>query len=382
MPSFMASFANESLLLSLLRGEAQSPSPGAIAEPSAFVDLCRRHRVASLAYQAASRREGLLPPETLAALRETARKTLVDNLILLKALRDLASALTEEGTGFLLLKGASLLGFLYPEIQQRPMSDLDILIREKDWPKVAETLGGRGYRLPSEGEERYYQEFWYHQLVETPGSPSCYVEFHWNLESVERSRIDPDELIRDALACEIEGERFLRLCDDHLLLHLAVHLAHHHCDPSLHWVEDLRRLLALGSLDWDRVKSTARMWGVENCLAYSLAYVEKVFPGTVPEPARRFAFSPLRRSILGGLRTENPVLPHRPLGEGPLRHVVSMSLLDRWSDVGRYVAVHSVSRIARALGVSRVKPPGRSGAGKSPHPAGREGGIRSGPSGR
>ena len=359
MPSFMASFASERLLLSLLREEVQSPSPDAIADPSAFVELCRRHRVASLIYQAASRREGALPPEALAALREATRKTLVDNLILLKALRNLASALTEEGTGFLLLKGASLLGFLYPEIQQRPMTDLDLLIREKDWPKVAETLGGLGYRLPFDEEERYYQEIWYHQLVETPGSPSCYVEFHWNLESVERSRIDPDELIRDALACEIEGEKFLRLCDDHLLLHLAVHLAHHYHDPSLHWVEDLRRLLVLGNLDWERVGTTARMWGVENCLAYSLGYVEKVFPGIVPEPGRRFTLSPLRGAILRGLRTENPALPHRPLGGSPLRHAVSMSLLDRWSDVGRYVAAHSVSRIARALGVSRGKPPGR-----------------------
>jgi hypothetical protein len=313
---FMASFVHENFLLSLLRGEARGPFPGAIEDPSAFVELCRRHRVASLVYQAVSRGEGALPPEILAALRETARKTLVDNLI------------------------------------------------------------------PSEGRERYYQEMWYHQLVETPDSPSCYVEFHWNLESVERSRIDPEELIRDALACEIEGERFLRLCDEHLLIHLAVHLAHHHDDPSLHWVEDLRRLLALGKLDWKRVGSTARMWGVENCLAYSLGYVEKVFPGAVPGPGRRFTLSPLRSVILRGLRSENPTLPHRPLEGSALRHLVSMSLLDRWLDVARYVASHSVSRVARSLGVSRVMPPGRSRDGTSLHPANRERGGRRGSSRR
>jgi len=356
MPLFMDSFSTERLLLSFLRGDSQGPPPEAPADPSAFVDLCRRHRVGSLIYQAASRREGALPAGALSALRETTRKTLVDNLILLRALRDLASALTEEGTGFLVLKGASLLGFLYPEIQQRPMTDLDLLIREKDWPKVAETLGGKGYRLPPDEEERYYQEIWYHQLVETPGSPSCLVEFHWNLESVERSRIDPDELIRDAVACEIEGEKFLRLSDDHLLLHLAVHLAHHYRDPSLHWVEDLRRLLKMGSLDWGRVGETARSWGVENCLAYSLGYVEKVFPGAVPEPALRFHLSPLRRRILTLLGTGNPLLPHRPLEGSFLGHAVSMSLLDRWSGAARYVAAHSASRIARALGVSRNKP--------------------------
>ncbi len=354
----MESYASERLLLSLLRGEFRGPASGPPADPRRFVDLCRRHRVATLIYQAGSRIGGALPPEAQSALRETARKTLVDNLILLKALLDIASALTEEGTGFVLLKGVSLLGFLYPEIQQRPMTDLDLLIREKDWPKVAETLRQRGYRLPSGEEERFNQEVWYHQLVETPGTPSCNVEFHWNLESVERSRIDPDELIRDAVSCEIEGERFLRLCDDHLLLHLAVHLAHHHPDPSLHWVEDLRRILARGNLDWEAIGKTAGAWGVRNCLAYSLEYVERIFPGSLPEAARRFRLSPVRAAIFRSLRTSDPTLPHRPVGESPLRHAVSMALLDRWADAARYVAVHSASRTARALGISRIRQAG------------------------
>jgi len=323
-----------------------------------LLELCRRQRVAPLVFQAASREPGALPADVLQALKEASRKTLVDNLILLRALRDVAAALAEEGTGFVLLKGVSLLGFLYPEIQLRPMTDLDLLIREKDWPKVAETLGARGYRLPSDEQERYYRERWYHQLVSTPGPPSCYVEFHWNLESVERSRIDPDELIRDAVSCDIEGERFLRLCDDHLLLHLATHLAHHHSDPALLWTEDLRRLLQRGSLDWERVAKTARAWGVTNCVAYSLQYVEKIFPGTVPPLAGRFTLSPARRAILRGVGTANPILPHRPLAGSPIRHAVSMTLLDRWIDVARYVAAHSVTRLGRSLGLLRGAPAG------------------------
>jgi len=345
----MTSFTNEYSLLALLGRAPSSNIDGRRIDPDVFVDLCRRHRVASLAYQAMAEGNGVWPPEILEPLKETTRKTLVDNLLLLKALRDAAAALTEEGTGFVLLKGASLLGFLYPEIQLRPMTDLDLLIREKDWPKVAGTLGQRGYRLPSAEEERFFRETWYHQLIETPGSPPCGVEFHWNLESVDRSRIDPDELIRDAVPCEIEGEEFLRLCDDHLLLHLSVHLAHHYSTPSLHWVEDLRRLLVRGNFDWDRIARTAGAWRVGNCLAYSLGYVERVYPGTLPDPARRFALSPARVLILRTFGTSDPTLPHRALDRSPVRHAVSMALLDRWRDAGRYVAVHSVMRLARIV---------------------------------
>src|SRR6185295_12233086 len=79
---------------------------------------------------------------------------------------------------------------------------------------------------------------------------------------------------------------------------------------------------------------------------------------TVPPPAGRFALSPARRAILRGVGSANPILPHRALAGSALRHAVSMALLDRWSDVARYVAAHSVSRLGRALGLLRGAPSG------------------------
>jgi putative nucleotidyltransferase-like protein len=346
----MNSFSHERLMLALLRPEACSRDDLAGFQGGTFVELCRLHRVAGLVHQQAGKDPAAFGT-ILPGLREAARKTLVDNLVLLKALRDVTAALSEEGVGFVLLKGASLLGFLYPEIHQRPMTDVDLLIREKDWPKVGETLEARGYRMPTEDSERYYAENWYHQLVESSGTPPTNLEFHWNLESVERSRIDPEELIHEAVPCEIEGERYLRLSDHHLLVHLSVHLAHHYQSPALIWAVDIRRLIERGGLDWEKIGRTARAWGVENCLAYSLGYVERAFPGTLPAPARKFRFSPARRLIMSAFRTEDPSLPHLPLGGRPLRHAVSMVLLDRWGDVARYIAVHSFRRASRAAAV-------------------------------
>ena len=343
----MKSYFHERLMLSLLRGEARSLADVAGAQSGTFAELCRQHRVTGLVHQQTAKR----PSESgdaLPLLRVATRKILVDNLVLLKALKDVASALSEEGIGFVLLKGASLLGFLYPEIQLRPMTDVDLLIREKEWPKVRDTLQSRGYRLPEAEAERYYAENWYHQLVESSGTPPTNLEFHWNLESVERSRIDPEELIHEAVPCDIEGEPYLRLSDHHLLVHLAVHLAHHYQSPALIWAVDLRRLIERGGLDWERIEHTARAWGVENCLAYSLGYVERAFPGTLPARARGFRLSPARRLIMRAFRTEDPSLPHQSVAGRPLRHAVSMVLLDRWRDAARYIAVHSFRRTSRA----------------------------------
>lgn len=94
-------------------------------------------------------------------------------------------------------------------------------------------------------------------------------------------------------------------------------------------------------------------------MAYAFEYVERVFPGSLPEAARGFRLSPARAAIFRSLRTPDPTLPHRPVGGGLLRHAVSMALLDRWVDAARYIVVHSASRTARALGISRIGAPGR-----------------------
>jgi hypothetical protein len=349
----MVPYPEENLLLRLLGGAAPAVVEADQVDPARFVDLCRRHGVAGLVREARPAGGSAWPPAIDAGLEQATRKTLVDNLALLRALREVAAALEEAGVEFILLKGACLLAFLYPGIEQRPMADLDLLIREEAWPRASSVLESRGCLMPTPESEKDLGEDWYNHLVQVPGTPPCSLEIHWNLESIERSRIDPGALFRHAVPCVLERRPYRRLCDDHLLLHLAVHLAHHLETPSLHWAEDLRRILRRGRLDWDRIEATAVAWGVRNCLAYSLGYLERLFPGAVPEPGRRFRWSPARRLIMDSLGTGNPILPHRDLGRSPLRHAVSMALLDRWSDAARYIARHAAGRALRALGGGR-----------------------------
>ena len=346
----MIPYPEENLLLRLLGGAPPIVVQPDQADATRFVELCRRHGVAAAARNAIDASGMPWPPGVREALTRLARKTLVDNMVLLQALHEAADALSEAGAEFVLLKGVSLVGFLYPEIDQRQMSDMDLLIREEAWPAVEDLLRRRGYRLPTPESEAALGADWYNHLLETPGNPPCSLEIHWNLESIERSRINAEELFRDAVPCAIEGRSYRRLCDDHLFLHLAIHLAHHHESPSLYWVEDLRRLLGRGSLDWDRIARTARDWGVWNALAYSLGYVERLYPDAVDGPARQFQLAGPRRLILRALGTRNPILPHRDLAGHPLRHAVSMALLDRWSRAAGYVARHAADRAARAFG--------------------------------
>ena len=353
----MSSFPLQRTLILLLRDVPVPERDRERLDPAAWTELVRGHHLAGVVHRLLmSDGDRPWPQEIVQGLKEVSRKTLADNMVLLRALHSIDAVLRGLGVHFVLLKGASLLGFLYPEIQLRPMTDLDLLIRKKDWPQVAAALRERGYRLPTEEQESFYGETWYHQLVETPEFPSCYVEFHWNIESEERSRIDPEELRARAVPCIVDGAPFFRLSDDDLLLHLAVHLAHHHEQPSLHWVEDICRLLEKGTLDWAAIEARAGAWRVRNCLAYAFAYVDRIRPGCLPGPARSFTLSRARGHLLRALASADPTLLHRPLAGSPLRHLVSMILLDRWWDAARYVAVHSVLRLGRTVGLARRAP--------------------------
>ncbi|MFQ5766639.1 MAG: nucleotidyltransferase family protein [Acidobacteriota bacterium] len=341
----MTPFTEQHLLLDLLRGSPPAIPPSGL-DADLFLKLVADHGLAGLIHPRIPSSDPAWPASLSRALKERWRKTLADNLILVEALREVGSLLQDNGLEFIVLKGGSLLGFLYPEIHLRPMADLDLLIRPKDWPAVARLLGARNYRLPSPEEERRDRRHGYCHTVETPPTPTCSIEFHWDLESVGRNRIDRDELFRSAVTCTIEGGSFKRLCDDHLLLHLAMHMAHHFTRPSLHWVEDLRRLLRVGRLDWPRVADLARVWRMENCLAYSLGYLEKLFPASLPEPGRLFRLSPVRSMIMRRLQSPEPLLPHLPMETSPLRFLVTLLLLDRWTDAARYLAVHTVRRLS------------------------------------
>jgi hypothetical protein len=63
-------------------------------------------------------------------------------------LRDILSAYAAAGVPALVLKGAALSHTVYPEPGLRPMSDLDILVREEDLWRAQSLLAGLGFDAP------------------------------------------------------------------------------------------------------------------------------------------------------------------------------------------------------------------------------------------
>lgn len=139
------------LLRSVLEGRElpAQPAPPALPAPpegcelNALLTIAQRHSVAGMAYYAL---EKLTLPEGALSeqWRQVRDKALVKDIIQQQELETLGAALSGAGVRFLPLKG-SIIKSLYPQSDMRTMSDIDLLIDEKNAEKARDIMAGLGF---------------------------------------------------------------------------------------------------------------------------------------------------------------------------------------------------------------------------------------------
>jgi hypothetical protein len=85
------------------------------------------------------------PPAIQASLRTSYLGSAARNMRLYHELGQVLAAFREAAIPVILLKGAYLAKFVYGNIALRPMSDIDLLIKPADIPRVWNVLAGLGY---------------------------------------------------------------------------------------------------------------------------------------------------------------------------------------------------------------------------------------------
>lgn len=224
-----------------------------------------------------------VPPETARRLQDQYRSTALASAAALGELDALVCELDAAALPHIILKGAALARWLYPQPALRPFGDLDLLSRQQNAAQIDEILAARGYskggELAAGFAEAYYSEMAYTR--QTP--PRIHLDLHWELfvPLYYRRRLDPEWFWQHTMRVGA-GAAPMRILDPTAqLVHLSVHatLNHQH-DPRLIWLYDLALLLAhADKIDWqavlvfvnaaglgqsvaDILEQTARAWGV------------------------------------------------------------------------------------------------------------------------
>lgn len=157
-----------------------------------------------------------------------------------RTLREVTARFASRGIELVLIKGAAFAGTIYPDPAERPMHDIDVLIRIERLPEASRLLLELGFERV--GFTRKLSAY-YHAVVFRRGD--IMFELHRNIVQRFRTRISVEALWERSTPDPLgSGARRLDPIDD--LLICTLHIARHELAvPAINYV-DVRRL-------WDRL---------------------------------------------------------------------------------------------------------------------------------
>ena len=190
------------------------------------------------------------------------------------ALRDLDDRFRRLNIEYMPIKGAYLLcAGLAKQIRSRPMFDIDILVRERDFDAVISNFSKIPGIAVAEKSWPLYKKGWPFEVAfyYPFEGRTLNIDIHKLINLKERFSLPPDELFGrgikqgyGALPC---AEDALAIC----LCHAFSHVSHIFSDT----VFDDIALLTRTSLEWDKFWTIARSTGIEAFVYYALRMCEK-----------------------------------------------------------------------------------------------------------
>ncbi len=278
-----------------LRAQLQRPD----VDWPALAGQAVRHGVAAPCYHTLRAHfAGCVPPEALEHLRQRFHARLRRSLFLLGALPGVLRILSERGIETAVFKGPVLAVRAYGDVQLRPFTDLDLLIRKRDVPAAVAALQAAGYAeanpLPAD-YDTHWTSYW--PLLHHPhGNANGYhrpdgvaLDLHWGLAS--RYFLypqDPEALWPRMIAAELPGGPAVKTFGpEDALLFLCMHAAKHHwtelrfaCDIAAH-------LHAHPALDWGWTFAQARALRSTRMMMLGVHLARTLLGAPVPPRARR-----------------------------------------------------------------------------------------------
>lgn len=186
------------------------------------------------------------------------------NIQMMHLLERIAAKFNREDISLMVLKGAALNLTLYQDPSERPMGDLDLLVKPQDLDKATAALEELGHlRSQILVREDFFPRFYY-EIEYTAGKINpVTIDLHVRpLRPLRWSRFIPvDALWRRAQTVAIGTATIQIPSTTDMLLHLATHSAVHGNARQV-WLQDLRdwTLAHQHQIDWQQFTQTAHDW--------------------------------------------------------------------------------------------------------------------------
>jgi len=216
-----------------------------------------------------------VPAFVVETLRDIYRRSALSNATAHRELEIICAHLTAQALEAIVLKGAALSKWLYPQAAMRPFNDLDLLIQPADRPAVSAILNQCDYTETNFATTDFHNAFYCETLFTRAQLPRQSVDLHWHLLNAQfyRRRIKP-EWFWERTQLATLGSAAFRLFDPTAqFAHLALHLSVHHGNiPRLIQLYDIALLIHKhdDTIDWEAVARYVQDAGLAHPVYYAL----------------------------------------------------------------------------------------------------------------
>jgi hypothetical protein len=247
--------------------------------------------------------EAGIPPDRSLQLSRLAAISDFRMLHYQRRLGEALAILSRHGIEVVLLKGAGLGTTVYKSFVERPMYDLDLLIRGEQGVAAWNALRQAGWThddgaCPTD----FYHDHHHLPPLDDPSGTGLSIELHtapW-AGAVELST---EAIWKTARPLEVAGVKAYTLSVNHQILQLAIHFAWAHLLQSAAWrtIRDLRQVVATGPVDWEGLVRTAREARAATCCYWTFSLARTLAGVPIPDSVLEALRPPLAALALRGL---------------------------------------------------------------------------------
>lgn len=249
-----------------------------------------------------------VPSEVMKNLEKIYYSNLARNMLLYDELSKILTAFKKAGIDTIVLKGAFLAEEIYKNIGLRPMSDIDLLIKEKDLQKTKMELIKLKYFATTVFQTKLHEQFqtvFDNELPFIHRDKKIVIEIHWDIQPRQSSyRIDINKFWNNAKQIKIADIETLTFTSENLLQHLCLHIDKHvnlstappakplrdYCDIA----EVIRRYK--DTINWSYLLQSSKDYGIEEPIFQGLSIAKKYFGAFVPDNIL-IALEPFKPSV-------------------------------------------------------------------------------------
>lgn len=274
-----------------------------------LLEAVRHHRLGGLLLEGIRTGNVAVTSEQQAAAHRLQRDRMVRLLHLDQLLSTVLQQLEIAAVDVMVVKGPAHAALLYPDPSLRPYSDIDLLVRGRQFADAVHTLAAVGLTRPAEElADGFDERFGKGATLHAP-SGFC-VDLHRTfLSGPFAFTVNAEELFATTSATvELVGRAVRTLPPEERLLHCAFHAALSDLEPRLITVRDVVQAAVADDLDVDRLHRVARAWNAAGALALALTDAwATLAPATRPtlvDWARTYRPSPRERLAIASYRTQ------------------------------------------------------------------------------